>query len=441
MSARTPDDLEDWLNALADGLLSEEDEARLTDRLRGDAAAREHYRRFMALHAALMWDYAAVAAESPGQEEAKAPEVARVRWWRNAWALAAAVAVLVAVTALWLPKRGAEPRVIAELVASTGAVSWSDDSGTQRSGLATGARLAEGTLLIESEAGSAQLRFNDGTRLMLTGEAELAFSDAGQKRLNLRRGTFTAEVSKQPSGHPLLIRTATAELEVVGTSFSLAADPRQTALNVETGNVRMRRLADGRSVEVSAQQTAVAFLDAKADLRLARPDAPPPVWRQGFETPPVETSRGKWFGAEGSLAGRMRAVPYVAARGRDGVPIIHYGVSARSTPNEPAGLVTVNAGTIFHARYRLARPTTVKLFLSCRRGGTFAGNFEGPLPKPVSPPDNHGWITAELPLSALRPIMPEFPEIGDTQVSLVLLNSIETDASLEVAELAIRPAP
>ena len=439
MSRHSPDALDELLNALADGLLSAEDETRLAEILRRDAGARLRYRQFMALQASLMWDYAA-AAVAPLELEPRPAVPGRWRW-SGGWAAAAAIALAAVLAVLWMSHRTTGPaKAIVELAAVNGSVSWNDDSGVQRVGLAKGAKLAEGTLLIESEAGSAQLRFRDGTQIMLSGEAELAFSEAGQKRLTLRRGTFTAEVRPQPVGHPLLIHTSTAELEVVGTSFSLAADPRQTALNVETGQVRMRRLADGRSVEVSARHAAVAFLDARSELRPAQSEFPSGSWSQSFVAPPPPNSRGEWRAADGVLAGRLHAVPYVAARGGTGVPIIHYGVSARVEPQEPGGLVTVaKGGAVFRARYRLARPTMVKLFLSCQRGGTFAGNFEGPLPP--SAPDADGWITAELPVSQLRPIMPEHPEIAGTQVRLVLLNSIETDASLEVAELAIRPAP
>ncbi len=438
MNSPIPNDLDGLLNSLADGLLTPEEEARLAEILKSDAAARRRYRQFMGLQASLMWDYAALA--TPASEVAPMRETVKSRRWPVIWAMAATIVFAATLAAIWIPRHSKDPiSSVVELVSATGAVSWSDDSGNQRVGLARGTKLTEGTLVVESEAGSAQLRFRDGTQLTLSGEAELAFSETGQKRLTLRRGTFTAEVSPQPAGHPLLIRTTTAELTVVGTSFSLAADPRQTALNVETGKVRMRRLADGQSVDVSARHAAVAFLDARSELRPAQSEFPPTSWSQSFSTPPSSNSRGEWLAADDALAGRMRAVPYVAARGKDGVPIIHYGVSARVEPHEPGGLVTVEDGAVFRARYRLVRPTMLKLFLSCQRGGMFAGNFEGPLP--ASAPDADGWITAELPVSRLRPIMAEHPDSAGTQVRMVLLNSIETDVSLEVAEFGIRPAP
>lgn len=436
MSSRPSDELERLLNGLADGLLSEDEEARLAELLRGDAAARRHYRHFMTLHAGLMWDYAA-AATPVGDIQ---PRTVRSGWRSGFLALAAAVVLVASLATLWLPGRA--PRTIAQLEAASGAVSWSDDSGTQVTGLAAGARLAEGTLLVESEGGSAQLRFGDDTRLTLTGEAELGFSDAGQKRLTLRRGALTAQVQPQPHDRPLIIRTATAELEVVGTSFSIAADQGQTALSVEKGNVRLRRLSDGQSVEVQASQSAVASLDVKSELRSARPALAPAKWRRTFQAPPPVNSKGEWLAPTEDAPGRMRAVPMVAGRRPDGTQAIHFAISARATAGEPHGFVTLTDGSALQLRYRVERKTTLKLFLSCvRSGGTFAGNFELALPTPDAAPDAAGWRTLDVPLTGMRPVLPGYPQADGAQVSVLLLHSIESDAGLEVAEFAIHDLP
>lgn len=435
MKRSMPEELEILLNGVADGSLTEADESRLAAMLRSDAEARRHYRQFMALHAGLMWDYA--AAIDGGEKAKPSPQPERVEWWRSVWTAAAAIAVLAALAFTFLQNHEPAERTIAALDGATGAVSWSNENGALRTALASGAQLGAGTLLVESEAGSAQLRFHDGTALTLTGEGELSFSDAGQKRLTLRRGALTAQVQRQPAGRPLIIRTPTAEVEVLGTEFSLAADPRQTGLSVGKGNVRLRRLADGRDVEVKAQQSAVATLDAKAELRAQSPAMPPLAWQVDFSKP-IVASKGEWIGASPELPPRLRAVPFVAGRRADSTPIVHYGIGLRPSAQQPRALVSLTDGSTLHVRCRMERPTSMKLFLSCRTAqGPFAGNFELPLPNTA--PDANGWITVEAPLAKAFPVFRQHAEIGGTQVFLLLLHSIESDAGLEVAELSIQP--
>jgi len=435
MNWRPSDELDGLLNALADELLREEDEARLAEILRGDAAARAHYRKWMALHSALAWDYAAAAPEVTAVEIG----MEQTRWWRNACALAAAIAVLVAVGAFLLPRTPSSSRKIATLEYVSGAVSWSDGAGVQHSALKNGAALAEGTLTVEGEGASAQMRFADGTLITFPGDSEVAFSDDGQKRLVLRRGTFTAQVVPQPRGKPMLVRTTTAEMEVLGTVFAVSAEASDTSLNVESGSVKLRRLVDGRDVEVGRQQGVVASLDAKSELRPTAPMNCPVAWRRSFEAPPPATSKGEWLAPGEGVPGRVRAVPYVAGRARDGRPYIFHGISARTPQGEPKSYVTVRGDSVVRLRFRVKEPGTVKVFVSCQReGGTFGGNFEGAVA--LSAPDADGWRNAELPLASLRPIMGDrYPDIAGTRVSLTLVHSIEHDAGLEVAEISIAP--
>ena len=160
------------------------------------------------------------------------------------FAWAAAAVVLFATGYYWATTalRTSAAPLIAQLESIEGAVTLSLN-GTRRSDLAAGAKLPAGTLILEGESASALLRFNDGTALTLCGDTELEFSDDGQKRLVLKNGTLSVDARPQPAGRPMIVRTQTAEIEVVGTIFSLSADPQATQLSVETGRVRMRRLA------------------------------------------------------------------------------------------------------------------------------------------------------------------------------------------------------
>ena len=64
MTSQSNENLQRLLNGLVDGVLAEEEESQLADILRTDASARRRYRRFLALHADMHWDYA-TAAVSP----------------------------------------------------------------------------------------------------------------------------------------------------------------------------------------------------------------------------------------------------------------------------------------------------------------------------------------------------------------------------------------
>ena len=435
-----PDELERLLNALVDAEspeAAEEYELQLAAILRNDASARRRYREFMGLHSALMWDYAAAATDRP--EKAVVKDAWRSPWRRALrWAAVIAVAGLAATLFFASGRKSGHPEV-ARLESVEGAVSWSNDTGGQRAGLSSGVRLAAGTLSVEGASSSAQLRFEDGTVLTLTGDAELGFSDDGQKRLALRRGAFTGRVAHQPAGRPMVIRTNTAEIEVLGTVFALASEQNQTALNVESGNVRMRRLADGRAVEVSANRVAVASLEVGTAMETRLQSVPPGEWRCSFNEPPPPGSKGEWRPPFAGERGRMQSLPFVAGHSADGRLIVHHGVTVRAMPGLDSGLVTLSARSVLHVRFRTELRTGLKLFLSCEGpGGTFGGNFELAIEPSAAMPDTDGWKRVDVPIRPLHVLSPEeHPSAEGERVRTLILHSYESDAGLEVAEIGI----
>jgi hypothetical protein len=83
--------------------------------------------------------------------------------------------------------------------------------------------------------------YPDGTSISLAagGEARIALTAEGGKRIELRQGRLDAVVVPQPSGRPLVADAHALEATVVGTRFTLSAgeEPR---LVVGTGRVRAR---------------------------------------------------------------------------------------------------------------------------------------------------------------------------------------------------------
>ena len=111
---------------------------------------------------------------------------------------------------------------------------------------------------LECGAGAgAEVAFGDGTRLDVGPQTTIAgWADALGKRISLRLGRLSAEVAKQPPGHPLLLSTPHGELRVLGTTLSLRVTSESTELEVQTGKVRLTRGKDGAGVDVTAGHLA-----------------------------------------------------------------------------------------------------------------------------------------------------------------------------------------
>jgi len=118
-------------------------------------------------------------------------------------------------------------------------------------------------------AGAGEIAYADGTRLKL-GPLTLVRDflepkPRAGKRLFLAQGVLTADVRKQPGDQPMLISTPQGEATVVGTRLRLSVDGGEkgsTRLEVEEGKVRLKRLLDGKLVDVASGHFAVAATTA-----------------------------------------------------------------------------------------------------------------------------------------------------------------------------------
>jgi ferric-dicitrate binding protein FerR (iron transport regulator) len=129
--------------------------------------------------------------------------------------------------------------------------------------LVQGEKAKEGPLVagvkVETGAGEATLKLVDGTRIDLAAETRVDRITNGEgKRIALDQGLLTADVKKQPAGQPLVIVTPHAEARVLGTRFTLAVKGDSTRLDVQEGRVRLTRLSDKSSVDVSAGSYSIA---------------------------------------------------------------------------------------------------------------------------------------------------------------------------------------
>lgn len=235
------------------------------------------------------------------EKRASAPTGRARRWWMAATAATAAIVLLFAALTHWTrPGTGG----FAQLEQVRGEVFVIHDGAELA--INSGQELAAGDgFRVTGEESSATLVFVDGTRLEF-GEDTLVTSvtedKAMGKRVELAEGFFTAQVAKQPAGRPMILATPNSEVVVLGTTFSLSVGTEVTHLETQSGNVRLMRTSDGRSVQVPAGFNAIV---ASADEPLvAQPFTP----RSGASRLQLE---GCWNGALSPQADAIAATRYV----------------------------------------------------------------------------------------------------------------------------------
>src|SRR5262249_14418741 len=161
MKWRPSEELESLLNQLADELHSEAEEAQLADILRHDPAARRYYRRWLQIHAALTWEYAA-AATSP--DEDPKPPVKRKPWSPTVrWTLAASVLLGMALTLFRLLQQPGTDPPVAWVEEVQGTVWWTNGKHESLIEPGTTLRVPASVIVLEGETASARLRFEDGS--------------------------------------------------------------------------------------------------------------------------------------------------------------------------------------------------------------------------------------------------------------------------------------
>jgi len=424
----------DLLMRHLDGRLSGDDLRALNDILRTDARARDWLRE-IAAQAVAMGDLARGRRAEPAPGAAPR-DVVRLPHWRPLARAAALVLLAFAGAAGW---QFLAARPVVTLAEATGAVLWTGGRGGARIAASAGARLRHGPIETVGVMASAQLRFRDGTTITLGGNSEAVVSANGRIHIELKSGTLTASVATQPAGRPMVIRTATAEMEVLGTVFAVEAQPEQTRLNVDEGRVRFRRLVDGRAVDVVARHEAVVSLHAGQPLVAAPPGVLPDAWIADLASAPAGGSKGEPRAADGVRPARWGAVPLIMGRDAGGAPTIHHGICLRGPARSASGsFVTLSADSVVGLRWRASHPSGLFVFLITQRpGGGFGGNFEIKTAPDAGSDDGDGWRRMTLPLRDFRPLHPGRTAFAGHGVSAVLVTTFGADAGLEVAVVDI----
>lgn len=218
--------LEALFSALAEGAISAADQERLEHRLAADPAARREFLSWMAMESALEWGAGnAGDAETPRRSF---PARQRRGWMAAAVLAGATVAAIVA--GFFVTAGSADPVVPAgaankargATVPPQPPASISDLQNAQWDGdrqWQLGEAVSAGPLRLT--AGSAQVAFSSGAKVVLTAPVEVEVLSAG--RMFLRSGSITPFVP--PGARGFTVVCPSGEVVDLGTEFSMRVGP------------------------------------------------------------------------------------------------------------------------------------------------------------------------------------------------------------------------
>ena len=329
---------------------------------------------------------------------------------------------------------------LVRIIDSNGQILWKGTDGTVLKVSPSVEALGEGTIILETETSYLEVEFDDGTRGMLKGISELAISGEQQKRLNLRTGNLVVEAVPQPSTQPLVVRTPNSENTVVGTRFELTVENGSTALAVAEGQVQLRRLRDGMTVNVGKSE--VVFVDedtSDQELRRSRFPSIPFSWNQSFERMPSPSSwYGDWIPPDGKNPGLLRAVPRRVGENSENGMEYHYRISTLSASGP---YVCISPDSKLQLRFRTEQESRLELFISLKQmNRDFGGNFVYALDSmpPNATPLEDGWHSIEVPIRQMKAMSLKRPQVPSLAVlSFVYVSSLEKDVGLEVSGIEI----
>jgi hypothetical protein len=345
-----------------------------------------------------------------------------IQWIPN-WALSAAAAMAV-MASIWFVSNP-RPKTIATISNMSGPALWTGDAGVMQD-LKAGMSLSGGTLEGTSPKSWVELKFNDGSIVTLSGDSMLTFSERGQKELFLKHGGLSADV--KPQKKPMLIHTRSALLTVLGTRFEVETELASTALNVSEGKVGIRRISDGKSVEVAANHRVTAAPDA--DFKPVLLPGPVHAWQSDLSRGP-KGLYGKWSPDEGVDGGRLSAIPHLTEQKKT---IFTTGVSVSHARNP----VILEPNSRIRVRGLLTKRSQVYVGMTLRRpNGDFAGRFQVVLPEADFAANEEFELT--LPLSRFK-LDPSLAHVRDklaSQLDGLVINSFWCHSLYKQAGLTV----
>ncbi|MBL8891131.1 MAG: FecR domain-containing protein [Planctomycetaceae bacterium] len=235
--------LQNSLNALINGTITEAEHQSLQSRLKEDATARAIFREYLDIEAALRtW---AADSETPRlvlTRDSEGEKILPITWgWRSA--LIAAAASILAIAVWWTqrpdqvqlnrndPPSMSAPHATHPTAPPLGKWIAQKDCVWQLPPSLPAGRFNAG--MIKLTSGAAELRFDSGTNLVLEGPCELFVNTADSARL--LAGTVFVHVTEVSNG--FLLETAEAQIIDEGTQYAVTVDSLATEVHVFDGSV------------------------------------------------------------------------------------------------------------------------------------------------------------------------------------------------------------
>jgi len=405
-----------------DNALSPEERARVEKLLRVDRAARDMFRD-LAEQAVVIADVNRVHQANVSQlaqsntDPPSRPQSNLTTFVKAVLALAAVLLFAMTVRQL-LPSDGGELKIIT-VTAIDGPTQWTGSAGRITDELIVGSELPGGTIELMSAASWIEFEFRDQSRVILSGQSEVIISEQQHKELRLKHGSLSANVQPQPAGRPMLVHTPTAELKIIGTQFNVDALADSTRLAVNEGRVRLKRLVDGKEVDVPAHHEVRASMQDENGMSVNERSEAVSVWKSDLKNDVVS---GKWISdhwmlgmklkdsvASGEMneAAAIRAYKNAATLQNESGSVwaeaSPFGsLVALSVPQSSTRPVVLGANTIFRIRGRLHSRVSVTFGISTRKkDGGFAGKYSDKFPD-SDLRSNGNAFEIELPITKLQ---------------------------------------
>ena len=424
-----------------DGTIDDADAQRLRSLLRDSAEARAALRTLATVDFGLQ-EIAAIGAIPETAKDEGRPSVLRfpkpsTTTRRHGWPLAIAAAAALLFSHIDFAPPVTEAKV-ARISGMGGSVLWTGNGGRVTGDLGIGDLLTGGTVEGTTPDSWVELEFIDGSTAMISGNSMLTFSDHGQKQLYLKEGAVSGDVKPQSPGKPMRIQTRSALLEVLGTQFQIETDLSSTVLNVNQGEVRVKRLSDGRTVDVPAEHRLIAALE-----RPMVPEAIPGTvrgWKSRLDLGPAGT-QGRWSPKTAAQDASLKTIPYVHTTPQGQTMTLYSAALQVSGGDNPP--VILDSDSRIRVRGRLGSAHGVVFGVTVRHpDGGFAGNFF--TFKPASAFEGGGDFDVLLEIRDFRldPLLAKTKNQGATAPVGVVAeafwcNSLADPAGLEIVEVEV----
>lgn len=398
------DDETQLVHAWLDGTASDEDCQRLNDWIKASPDNARLFAELGLLHDQLQ-NHHASKRELSHAKEPRVVQSSRINALpSHRGSVVAALSVicsLVAVICLfWSSGQSTTPpdKMITNEFATPGSVSGevlltaADGALLQ---LSSETQLRNGTSIRTTGSTSfAEVIFQDGTRILIAGEAFVTVVSVEPKLVSVTQGSVSASVTPQPADTPMVLKTPLAQVDVLGTEFNLAASSRITDLQVNKGRVRLTRADGGQSLVVDQGNRAVARA-ASAEVEVSATARTMDVWEEDYEDGlPASCVLGRFTTENLPPGSNGAAADLQPDRNQEA-----YAIDHNDWLN---GLFRVYDDSHLHVIFRMEQPNWINVFLLTRADDPYTSHVELHMCTQSPRPAAGQWHKAVIPLSTFK---------------------------------------